>query len=216
MPAELWLWKAGTRRRRCGVWRSVARGWRAPLSGDGSRVLAEEQAALRRVATLVARGVPPEEVFAAVTEEVGQLLSADYAAMGRYEPDGAVTVVAGRGRTGRPVPVGGRWSLGGNNIATLVFETGRPARIDNYADASGPLGVAARELGLGSSVGTPIIVEGRLWGVMIASSTPEQPLPADTEARLGLFHGAGGDGDRERGQPRRAGGLAGADRRRRR
>jgi GAF domain-containing protein len=76
-------------------------------------VLAEEQAALRRVATLVARGVPPEEVFAAVVEEVGRLLSADYAAMGRYEPDAAVSFVAGAGRTGRPIPVGGRWSLGG-------------------------------------------------------------------------------------------------------
>ena len=150
-------------------------------------MLAEEQAALRRVATLVARGVPPEQVFAAVTEEVGRLLSAEYAAMGRYEPDAAVTFVAGRGRTGRPVPVGGRWSLGGNNVATLVFETGRPARIDSYADADGPFGVTARELGLGSSVGTPVIVEGRLWGVMFASSTPEQPLPADTEARLGSF-----------------------------
>jgi signal transduction histidine kinase len=150
-------------------------------------VLAEEQVALRRVATLVARGVPPEEVFAAVVEEVGRLLSADYAAMGRYEPDAAVTFVASSGRTGRPVPVSGRWSLGGKNVATLVFETGRPARIDSYADADGPLGVTARELGLGSSVGTPVIVEGRLWGVMYASSTPGQPLPADTEARLASF-----------------------------
>jgi signal transduction histidine kinase len=157
------------------------------LNGEGSRVLAEEQAALRRVATLVARGVPPEEVFAAVVEEVGRLLSADYAAMGRYEPDAAVSFVAGAGRTGRPIPVGGRWSLGGKNVATLVFETGRPARIDSYADADGPVGGTARELGLGSSVGTPVIVEGRLWGVMFASSTPEQPLPAETEARLASF-----------------------------
>jgi len=76
---------------------------------------------------------------------------------------------------------------GGNNIATLVFETGRPARIDNPADASGPLGVAARERGVGSGVGTPVIVEGRLWGVITARSRPEQPLPADTEARLASF-----------------------------
>jgi signal transduction histidine kinase len=157
------------------------------LSGEASRVLAEEQAALRRVATLVARGVPPEEVFTAVVEEVGRLLSADFAAMGRYEPDAAVTFVAGWGRSGRSVPLGGRWSLGGNNVSTLVFETGRPARMDSYADADGPAGVTARGLGLGSSVGTPVIVEGRLWGVMMASSTPEQPLPADTEARLASF-----------------------------
>jgi signal transduction histidine kinase len=156
-------------------------------SRAGLARLAEEQAALRRVATLVARGVPPKEVFAAVTEEPGRLLSVEYAAMGRYEPDGTITVVAVWGRTGDPVPVGGWWTLGGKNVATLVFETGRPARIDNYADASGPLGVTAPEAGLGSRVGTPVIVEGRLWGVMTVSSRPEQPLPADIEARLAKF-----------------------------
>ncbi len=57
-------------------------------------------------------------------------------------------------------------TLGGTNLGTIVFETGRPARIDDYADASGPIGVAVREVGVRSAVGTPIIVEGRLWGVM--------------------------------------------------
>lgn len=68
-----------------------------------------------------------------------------------------------------------------------MFETGRPGRIDGYPDASGPLGVTGRELGIRSSAGTPIIVEGQVWGVMIAGSTLEQSLPADTEARLGSF-----------------------------
>ena len=89
--------------------------------------LAEEQAALRRVATLVGRGVPSEEVFAAVTEEVGRLLPVEYAALGRYEPDGMVTV-ATWGTTADRVRVGTRWSLGGKNVATIVFETGRSAR----------------------------------------------------------------------------------------
>jgi signal transduction histidine kinase len=149
--------------------------------------LAEEQAALRRVATLVARGTPPEELFAAVTEEAGRLLSVDYMGLGRYEPEGAFTVAAWRGSADIVPPAGGRWTLGGKNVATLVFETGRPARIDNYADASGPIGVAVRETGFRSAVGSPVIVEGRLWGVMIARSRPEQPLPTDTEARLASF-----------------------------
>jgi signal transduction histidine kinase len=147
--------------------------------------LAEEQAALRRVATLVARGTPPEEVFAAVTGEACRLLSVEYVALGRYVPEGAFTVAAWSGEF--VPPAGGRWTLGGKNVATLVFETGRPARVDNYADASGPIGVAVREWGSRSAVGTPIIVEGRLWGVMIARSRPEQPLPTDTEARLASF-----------------------------
>jgi signal transduction histidine kinase len=155
------------------------------LSGEQLRVLAEEQAALRRVATLVTRGVAPEELFAAVVEEAGRLFSVEYAAMGRYEP-GTLTIVAGSGLSGDHFPVGSRWALGGKNLATLVFETSRPARI-SLADASGPIGVAARPDGIGSGVGTPVIVEGRLWGLLIARSTPEQPLPADIEARLANF-----------------------------
>jgi signal transduction histidine kinase len=156
------------------------------LSDKEFRALAEEQAALRRVATLVARGVAPEEVFAAVTEEAGRLMSVEYASLGRYEPDGAI-IVAVWGRTGHHVPVGRRWSLGGKNVSTFVFQTGRPARIDSFADASGPPGDVGREYGVGSGVGTPVIVEGRLWGVMATHSPPGQPLPADTEARLASF-----------------------------
>lgn len=150
-------------------------------------MLADEHAALRRVATLVARGVPPEDLFAAVTEEVGRLLSVEYAGLSRYEPDGSATIVAGSGRKGDRVPLGRRWILGGNNVTTRVFETGRPARIDGYADASESLSVAARGEGVGSGVGAPVIVEGRLWGVMATFASREQSLPADTEARLAQF-----------------------------
>jgi signal transduction histidine kinase len=149
--------------------------------------LAEEQAALRRVATLVARGTRPEEVFAAVTEEVGRLLPVDHAGLGRYEPDGSITMVSSWGSTVGCVPVGSRWSLEGKNPGVLVFETGRPARIDNFADVSGPLADAVREMGVRSGIGAPILVEGRLWGVMGAGSTLEQSLPADAAARLADF-----------------------------
>ena len=158
------------------------------MSGEESRGLAEEQAALRRVATLVAQGVPPEEVFAAVTGEAGRVLSAGYAHLGRYEADGMFTSVAAWGTGAAGFPVGSRWSLGGKNIVTLVFETGRPARVDGYADASGPLGAFAAERGVRSAAGTPVIVEGRLWGlVVVGSRSAEKPLPADAEARLASF-----------------------------
>jgi signal transduction histidine kinase len=150
--------------------------------------LAEEQAALRRVATLAARGAAPEEVFAAVAEEVGNLLPVDSATMCRYESDDTLTFVAQWGSVGARLPVGSRWALGGHNLGTLVFETGRPARVDSYADSSsGPLGGAIREAALRSAVGTPMIVEGRLWGLIAAGSILDQPLPADTEARLASF-----------------------------
>jgi signal transduction histidine kinase len=151
-------------------------------------LLAEEQAALRRVATLVARGMPQEEVFAAVIEEVGKLLPVDVASMGRYESDGALTFVAAWGVARETLPAGSRRALGGSNLGTTVFETGRPARVDDYGErASGPLGVAARVAGIGSAVATPIMVEGHLWGLITAGSTGESPLPADTELRLADF-----------------------------
>jgi hypothetical protein len=99
--------------------------------------LANEQAALRRVAVLVAGGAPPEEVFGAVAEEVGRLLGTDFTVMSRYDPDGAATVVGVWARTGtaRVLPVGLRMDFGGRNVHTLVFQTGQPERIDDYAGA---------------------------------------------------------------------------------
>ncbi|MDX6243073.1 MAG: hypothetical protein QOE76_796 [Frankiales bacterium] len=156
------------------------------------RGFAEEQAALRRVATLGAVGAPPEEMFAAVTKEVGRVLSADINILARYDSDGTgatETVLGVWTRTGAapPAPVGGRFKLAGRNVATLVFETGRPARIDDYAESTGLIGEHSRKVGLRATVGVPINVAGRLWGVMLVTSTREEPLPADTEARLAGF-----------------------------
>jgi PAS domain S-box-containing protein len=154
-------------------------------SRAGLARLAAEQAALRRVATLVAQGTQPEQVFATVANEVARLLSADLANVCRYETDGTITFVASASER---FPVGTRWPIEGqSNLATFVLETGRPARLDNYADAAGSLAEGIREDGIRSAVGTPIRVEGRLWGLMTAGSSQEPPLPPDTEARLGSF-----------------------------
>jgi GAF domain-containing protein len=153
----------------------------------GDHRIAGEQAALRRVATLVARGAPSHEVFAAVTEEAGRLLGAHHATMSRYDPDGTARVVASWSSTGAGFPVGTSVPLGGRNAHTLVFQTRRPARIDDYSDASGTTGKAAREFGFRASVSVPVIVEGGLWGVMVVEYTREEPLPAGTEARLAGF-----------------------------
>ncbi|HEY0453566.1 GAF domain-containing sensor histidine kinase [Actinophytocola sp.] len=149
---------------------------------------AEEQAALRRVATLVARAAPPAEVFAAVTAELGRVLSADVALMSRYGPDDTATIVSAWTSTGAapPTPVGSGFELGGRNVHTLVFHTGRPARMPR-AEASGAATDVFREWGIRTAVGAPIGVGGRLWGVMSVLSTHEEPLPADTEARLAGF-----------------------------
>jgi GAF domain-containing protein len=160
---------------------------RAQSSGQDLSALAAEQAALRRVATLVAGGAAPEEVFAAITEEVGLLLPVDFADLSRYEPDATITMLATWGITHALLPSGARLKLGGKNLSTIVAKTGASARIESYADASGPIGVAVRKAGVRSVVGTPVIVDGRLWGMVAAGSSREEPMPADTEARLTQF-----------------------------
>jgi signal transduction histidine kinase len=155
-------------------------------SRAGLAQLAEEQTALRRVATLAAHGTSPGELFAAVVEEVGRVFPVENVGLARYESGGTMTTVAISERLADSFPVGSRWPLGANNVSTVVSETGRSARIDSYADASGRLSVAMRERGLALSVGAPIVVEGRVWGVLTLAST-EHPLPADTEARLASF-----------------------------
>ena len=148
--------------------------------------LAEEQAALRRVATLAARESSPSEVAAAVAKEVAGLLGVENVRMVRYEADATVTVVAEWGEPGAAFPVGSRLPLGGKNIASQVLRTERPARIE-YAQATGAVGAYARSMGSRSAVGAPIVVDGRIWGVMVATSPEGGSLGADTESRLENF-----------------------------
>jgi transcriptional regulator with GAF, ATPase, and Fis domain len=150
-------------------------------------LLAAEQAALRRVATLVASGTPSDELFAAVAKEVGQLLPANLVQMSRYELDSTATSVAHWSGTGDRLAAGAGWTRKGKNATALIAQTGRPARMDSDAEGSREIAAAARAAGVGSSVGASIIVEGRLWGVMIASSARAGLLPADTQARLTNF-----------------------------
>src|SRR4051794_16620074 len=167
--------------------RSRNRRGRSPLSGDELPLVGDEHAALRRVATLVARGTRPEEVFPAVIGEGGRLLPIDLASLCWFEPDGWLTSVADWARAITAMPVASRRMLW-NNLGTIVFETGRSTRIDNYAEScSSPNGLVAQAAGINSAVATPIIIEDSLWGVIAAGSVQNQPLPADTEARLANF-----------------------------
>ena len=149
--------------------------------------LADEQAALRRVATLVARGSSPAEVFAKVAEEVGRLLGVESAWMHRYEPDGNSTVVAMWGELVDAFPVGTHLNLEGDNVGAIVRDTGQPARIDDYSHVTSPMGNYARESGVRSAVGSPIVVDGELWGSLTAVTLREEPLPAGAESRIGEF-----------------------------
>jgi signal transduction histidine kinase len=153
------------------------------------RGYAEEQAALRRVATLAAGGGAAEEVFAAVAVEIGRVLGVDFTGMSRYDPGGTATAVGMWTSTDAPWPmaIGDQVELGGRNVSTLVYQTGRPARIEDYGDSSGAFADAGRGWGFGSAVGVPIRVGGRLWGVVTVASARAALMPPDTEARLAAF-----------------------------
>src|SRR4029077_14758060 len=141
---------------------------------------------LRRVATLVAADAPTAEVFDAVTAEVAALIPADSSALTRYEADGTFTSLSGWALEGGHQYVGRRSPREGT-VSGLIFETGRPGRVDNYAEAPGEASEVARELAWQSSVGAPVTVEGRPWGAWVSASKTEQPLPPETERRLTEF-----------------------------
>ncbi|MFE7802697.1 DUF4118 domain-containing protein [Nocardia sp. NPDC057440] len=151
-------------------------------------LVAEQQAALRRVATLVARGATSSEVFSAVAEESARCLGVLNATLLRYQPDGSSMIVAARDEPGLPkMPVGECLTLEGENIAAMVRKTGTPARMDSHDHAAGSAAARIRELGLRAGVGAPIVVDGRLWGVIVAGTSRRELLPSDTESRLAEF-----------------------------
>jgi signal transduction histidine kinase len=175
---------------------------------DQSRLrrLAEEQAALRRVATLVAGGARPAEVFTAVADELGRLIGAEATFVASVdlssadrpgspvadppgesgEPEGHITVLGSYGRVSGEVPVGFRMKLQPGMVTTAALRTGRPARVNGDKLAKGPFGAIVGRLGLRAAVATPIVVGGRHWGVTVAATSRED-FPAGTESRMADF-----------------------------
>ena len=153
------------------------------------RRLAAEQAALRRLAALVARGVEPVEIFGAVADEMRRCVPADTAGLWRFESDREITIVAAAADPEALArwPMGTRTPIAGNTLATLVQRTGRPARIDSYDNIAGPTAARVRAVGVSAAVGAPIIVDGRVWGLAAVGSLQHGPMPADTEVHISRF-----------------------------
>jgi PAS domain S-box-containing protein len=152
------------------------------------RSLLAEQGALRRVATLVARGGEHDEVVSAVAEEVGKLLSADAAGVVRYEPEGHGTVVGTWSRSGdAPLATGAAVDLESGTSIGRVYGTGEPERSIGFEGAAGSLARRLDELGYRSSLAAPIRVEGRLWGALAVGDASAEPLAEGSEQRLVRF-----------------------------
>src|SRR6476659_1904502 len=153
------------------------------------RRLAAEQAALRRLATLVARGVEPVEVFGAVAEEMRRCVPADTAGLWRFETSGEITIVAAAAEPAALAkwPVGTRTPVDGDTLAALVQRSRRPARIDSYDNVAGPIAARVRAVGVRAAVGVPIVVDGHVWGLAAVGSLQPGPMPADTEVHVSRF-----------------------------
>jgi signal transduction histidine kinase len=149
--------------------------------------LADEQAALRRIATLVAQGTEAGTVFDAVCSETGRLFAATTVNLVHFTPDGYNLTMSGWSLRGVHVPTGTRLSLQGDTINSLVQRTAAPGRFDSYEGAAGELAARVRELGIRSEVGAPVIVEGHVWGALIAGTDEPEPLPPGSELRLAGF-----------------------------
>jgi signal transduction histidine kinase len=146
--------------------------------------LAEEQAALRRVATLVADQAGADDIFTAVAEEITRLLRANMGGVARYGSDQSLTLVAEWHGEGGGLPVGMRLELG-NDIERLKgLWSGRPVRLTNYEGMSDLVVGLARDLGIHSTVGAPILVDGAVWGSIFVNTTKPEPFPDDTESRI--------------------------------
>src|SRR3954468_3140582 len=173
---------------------TVGSGAREPEAGDSEAGfgdttlahLADKQAAVRRVAKLVTQGAAPAEIFAAVAREVGELLVADVVHLARYEHDGVIVALAAWAREGQTLPVGSSAPYRGRNISAEVLRTGLPVRIDDYGEGVGVAAERVRSLGLRGGVGAPILIDGRVWGGVVASSKTG-PLPPGTEERIAGF-----------------------------
>ncbi|HKR68139.1 MAG TPA: GAF domain-containing protein, partial [Streptosporangiaceae bacterium] len=156
-------------------------------AGEELQQLADEQAALREVATLVARGAEPQDVFEAVAEVTGRLIGAASVNLARFTADGHNLTISGWSKRGTHVPSGTRLPLAGESINAIVWQTQAPGRVDSYEGLSGPLAARLRELGIKSEVGAPVIVDGSLWGALYAGKDHPEPLPPGAEWRLASF-----------------------------
>jgi signal transduction histidine kinase len=155
------------------------------VSEASQRALADEQAALRRVATLVASGAQPSRVFEQVTEEVTRLLGMQGASVMRYDGARTATVVGGWSEDGvLSLEVGSTFDLAGDTVVAKVLRSGSPQRVDHYAATRGDLAETLQRSGYRAAVAAPVTLGGGLWGALAVGTRSDQPVPVGLERRL--------------------------------
>ena len=157
-------------------------------SEEAQRELTAEQAALRRIATLVAGDTDPDRVFEEVTTEAAQTLGASAASLARFDPRNTVTFIGAWSQTGTlAFPVGSSMALDEGGVLAAVRQTGEPQRIERYDELAGPVGERMATFGYGSAAAAPIKLAGKVWGALVAAGKGEDQFPVGTERRLADF-----------------------------
>jgi signal transduction histidine kinase len=152
------------------------------------RALTAEQAALRRIATLVAGEAASKRVFEQVTAEAARTVGAPAASLARFDEDDAVAFVGGWSESGAlAFPVGSRMSLEGSGVLAAVRSSGEPHRLDSYDGRAGRIVERFTSHGYGSAIAAPVRLGGQVWGALVAAGSQGVPLPAGAERRLADF-----------------------------
>jgi signal transduction histidine kinase len=149
--------------------------------------LAREHAALRRVATFVARQPRPTEAFRLVTREAGVLLGARVTGLLRVESPQTAVFVAGWSQEDVSLPIGRPGPLDGRGLMGRVLQTRRPVRLEDFDEAGPVMAAQMRRIGVRSAVAGPIVIGDRIWGALTAAWPEGAPLPAGAETRVAAF-----------------------------
>jgi PAS domain S-box-containing protein len=152
-----------------------------------NRMLTHEQAALRRVATLVAQGHDAGELFDAVAVEVGRLLSADATRLLRYQEDGTASVVGSYGASDAEIGVGSHLSFDRGRLWGRVAQSRSSERTDRRRNGSDALAKSLLAVGIAAAVAVPIVVSGRPWGAIVGAWKHPDMAGGDTEIRMAQF-----------------------------
>jgi signal transduction histidine kinase len=157
-------------------------------SDSAQRELVAEQAALRRIATLVAGEAASQRVFEQVTAEAAQTLGTTAASLARFDSDNTVTFVGGWSeRDTLAFPVGTSMSLDGRGVLAALRKTGEPQRIDRYDGRAGPLVERITSAGYRSATAAPIKLGTQIWGALVVAAAADRPLPEGAEQKLADF-----------------------------
>jgi signal transduction histidine kinase len=156
-------------------------------SRDQLRLLADEHAAIRRVATLVAHAVAPSELFSAVAREVRALLESDAALLLGCEDDDTLRIVAADAREDIAIAPGVRYPIAHDRLAARIRKRRLMTAEPQSAVSRGQPGAHLRDQGLQAAAAAPVIVDGALWGVVEVAWSRSHTVPASTAERLTHF-----------------------------